>query len=469
MRKRITREDATLFLVHAQTTVERVTTWLSDLMSRGAITEAVARISRLRLKDQAEVVSHMNPELQVRLLEHLSPDNLAEILGELEPSEAVDLCMSMAPSQLASTLDKSRPEVAADILRGLPVATSRTALENMADASEVIPLLEYQDDQAGGLMTPHLIALRDRMTVSQAVSFVRRWARELRHEEASYMFVVDSNGMLRGGISLSQLVLAHPHQLISLLMETDIISVLADTDQEQCARLMERYDIQRLPVVDEDEHLVGVLTLEDMIDVVESEATEDMYRMIGVDRSESAHGPIVRSVRNRLPWLCVNLGTAILAGLIIALFQSTLGRAVALAAFLPVIAGQGGIAGTQTLTLIVRSIALGELGPTAAKRILVREAALGLIHGLIFGLLIAGIVLVWMGGNEFLAMVVGVAMGANMVVAGISGVVVPLGLRAIRVDPALASAVAVTTITDVVGFLIYLGLATLTIHLIVAG
>lgn len=469
MKKRITREDATLFLVHAQTTVERVTTWLSDLTSRGAITEAVARISRLRLKDQAEVVSHMNPELQARLLEHLSPDNLAEILGELEPAEAVELCMSMVPGQLASALDQSRPEVAADILRGLPDAVSMMALENMTDASEVIPLLEYRDDQAGGLMTPHLIALRDGMTVSQAVSFVRRWARELHHEEVSYMFVVDSNGMLRGGISLSQLVLAHPHQLISLLMETDIISVLADTDQEQCARLMERYDIQRLPVVDEDEHLVGVLTLEDMIDVVESEATEDMYRMIGVDRSESTHSTISRSVRNRLPWLCVNLGTAILAGLIITLFQSTLGRVVALAALLPVIAGQGGIAGTQTLTLIVRSIALGELGPSSAKRILIKEAVLGLIHGLILGLLIACIVMVWMGGNEYIAIVVGVAMMANMIVAGISGVLVPLGLRAIRVDPALASAVAVTTITDVVGFLIYLGLATLAIHLIVVG
>ena len=172
-------------------------------MSRGAITEAVARISRLRLKDQAEVVSHMNPELQTRLLGHLSPDNLAEILGELEPGEAVELCMSMVPGQLASTLDQSRPEVAADILRGLPDAVSKTALENMTDASEVIPLLDYRDDQAGGLMTPHLIALRDRMTVSQAVSFVRRWAGELRPEEVSYMFVVDSNGMLRGGISLS--------------------------------------------------------------------------------------------------------------------------------------------------------------------------------------------------------------------------------------------------------------------------
>ena len=469
MKKRITREDATLFLAHAQGTVERVTSWLSDLMSHGAITEAVARMSRLRLKDQAEVVSHMNHELQVRLLEQLTPDNLAEILGELEPPEAVELCMAMVPGQLAATLDESRPEVAADVLRGLPAAISRTALENMADASEVIPLLDYKDDEAGGLMTPHVIALRDRMTVAQAMSFVRRWAGELRPEEVSYMFVVDSNRMLRGGISLSQLVLAHPYQLVSLIMETDIISVLADTDQEQCARLMERYGIQRLPVVDEDEHLVGVLTLEDMIDVVENEATEDMYRMIGVDKTESALGPITRSIRNRLPWLCVNLGTAILAGLIITLFQSTLGKAVALAAFLPVIAGQGGIAGTQTLTLIVRSLALGEIGPAAAKRMLIKETVLGLIHGLILGLLIAGIVMVWMGGNEYIALVVGVAMMANMIVAGISGVVVPLGLRALKIDPALASAVAVTTITDVVGFLIYLGLATAMISLIVAG
>ena len=241
-----------------------------------------------------------------------------------------------------------------------------------------------------------------------------------------------------------------------------------ETDQEEVARIMERYDIHSLPVIDDSNRIVGMVVIDDIIDVFEDEATEDMFRMIGVDEGERALGPFWRSVRSRLPWLCVNLATAIAAGLIITLFQSTLTRAIALAAFLPVIAGQGGIAGTQTLTLIVRSIALGELATGNAKRLLLKELGLGLVHGIVVGLLVGGIAFAWRG-NPWFALVAGVAMMANMMVAGISGVLVPLGFRALKIDPALGSAVAVTTATDVIGFFIYLGLATLMITLIVPG
>ena len=249
-------------------------------------------------------------------------------------------------------------------------------------------------------------------------------------------------------------------------MNRDVISVGTETDQEEVARIMERYDIHSLPVIDDSNRIVGMVVIDDIIDVFEDEATEDMFRMIGVDEGERALGPFWRSVRSRLPWLCVNLATAIAAGLIITLFQSTLTRAIALAAFLPVIAGQGGIAGTQTLTLIVRSIALGELATGNAKRLLLKELGLGLVHGIVVGLLVGGIAFAWRG-NPWFALVAGVAMMANMMVAGISGVLVPLGFRALKIDPALGSAVAVTTATDVIGFFIYLGLATLMITLIV--
>ena len=238
-------------------------------------------------------------------------------------------------------------------------------------------------------------------------------------------------------------------------------------DQEQAARLMERYKLHSLPVVNHSNVLVGVLKLENMVDVLEDEATEDMYRMIGVGEEEKALGPFWRSVRSRLPWLIVNLGTALLAGAVVTMFESTLAQLIALAAFLPVIAGQGGIAGTQTLTLIVRSLALGDVAPSNAKRLLVKETGLGLVHGLVLGLLVGVIAYVWMG-NGYLGLVVGVSMLANLIVAGVSGVVVPLGMRALRIDPALSSAVAVTTMTDVLGFLVYLGLASLTISLLVA-
>ena len=228
---------------------------------------------------------------------------------------------------------------------------------------------------------------------------------------------------------------------------------------------MGRYNLRRLAVVDNNGKLMGILKLEHMIDVFEDEATEDMYRMIGVGDEEKALGPFWGAVRGRLPWLFVNLATAILAGLAITLFESTLDRAVALAVFLPVIAGQGGIAGTQTLILIVRSIALGELGPGTAKRLLAKEVGLGLVHGAALGLAIGLITLAWKG-SEYMALIVAIAMVCNLVVAGVSGVVVPLTLRALRIDPALASAVAVTTMTDVFGFLVYLGLASIFIGVI---
>ena len=264
---------------------------------------------------------------------------------------------------------------------------------------------------------------------------------------------------------MAQLVLAIPNQHVYLLMHPDVISVPTETDQEECARLMERYELRNLPVVDDTGRLVGVLKLEDMVGVLQDEATEDMFRMIGVGEVERALGPFWRSVRGRLPWLCVNLGTAILAGLVVTLFQSTMTRAVVLAAFLPVIAGQGGIAGTQTLTLIVRSFALGEISTANAKRLVVKEVGRGLVHGVVLGLLVGIIALVWKG-SEYLALVVAAAMLLNMIVAGISGVLVPLGFKALRIDPALASAVAVTTVTDIVGFLVYLGFASAAIGLI---
>ncbi len=464
MDERITREDS-IFSIQEPDDVERVAVLLRELLESDAVAEAVARFSRLRSRDQADVIEHLAPELQSRLLDQLTPENVGQIIEELEPAEAVELSQDMGPEQLSQVLDETSPDVAADVLRGLPEDLAARTLERMEEAEGVAPLLEYEDEAAGGLMTPELIALGDSMTVTQAMAFVRRWAEDLDPEDVSYLFVVDSTGALKGGIDLAQLVLARPHQLISLMMDTNVISVLVETDQEQCARLMERYDIRRLPVVDSENKLVGVLILEDMIGVFEDEATEDMYRMIGVHRREEALGPFWRSVRNRLPWLCVNLGTAVLAGLVITMFQSTLGQVVALAAFLPVIAGQGGIAGTQTLTLIVRSLALGEIGSGSTRRLLAKEVGLGLVHGAVLGVMVGVITLAWKG-SEYLALVVGLAMVSNMIVAGISGVLVPLGLRALRIDPALASAVAVTTMTDVIGFLIYLGLATLAIGLI---
>ena len=450
--------------------VARAASMLEGLVNEGLTAEAMVRLKRLRIADQAEALVRFPPDAQTVLLAVLPSEDLGAIVEELEVEGAVALCEKIENSKLPEVFDATSPNIAADVLKALEPASAEDVLAEMETAPEVIPLLEYEDDDAGGLMTPEFVALRETMNVGQALDFVRLWAREVGPdpEYLHYLFVVDWDGALKGGLSLAQLVLASRSQFVSLLMDEDIISVGVETDQEEAARLMERYDIFNLPVMDDDGRLVGVVWLDDMIRVLDDEATEDMFRMIGVAEEEKALGPFWRSVRNRLPWLVVNLGTAVLAGFVITLFQSTMGQVVALAAFLPVIAGQGGIAGTQTLTLIIRSITLGEVSPANTRRLLLKEFGLGLVHGLALGLVVGVIAFIWKG-SEYLALVVGIAMAANLVVAGISGVIVPLGFRALRIDPALSSAVAVTTLTDVLGFLVYLGLATAAIGLIVGS
>ncbi len=424
--------------------------------------EALTRISRLRSRDQADVVSQLPGKVRSELLERLDPETAGALVEELDRAAAIEISRDLKPEHLARILDQASPDAAADVLRGLPETLASLTIERMTEADGVTRLLDYEDDDAGGLMTPEFIALRDSMTVTQALAFVRRWATDLDPQDVLYLFVVGRNGMLTGVINLAQLVVAKPSQRISLLMDPDVISVPAETDQEPCAGLMRRDGLGNLPVVDGDGRLVGVLHLENMIGVIDEEATEDMYRMFGV-AEEKAFGPFWRSVRGRLPWLCVNLGTAILAGLVITLFESTLARALALTAFLPVIAGQGGIAGTQTLTVIVRSMGLGDIGSGNARRLLSKEVRLGLVHGLALGVLVGIVAWLWQG-NAYLALVVGVAMAINLVIAASAGALVPLGLRALRIDPALASSVAVTTATDVFGFLVFLGLARLVIE-----
>ena len=438
---------------------------VSDLLEQGREAEAVVRLVRLLPPDQADVYCQMSDRLKDSLVERVPSSILGSMVGFMGTEDAVRLAGLVAPGELPAVLDSASPDVAADILRELPTVLVAETVARMETGPEVGSLLEYEDDDAGGLMTPEFIALSQRMTVSEAMTSIRRWAQEYHSDDISQTYVVDNDGKLTGSVTLSALVLARPYQLISLIMDADVIAVGTDRDQEDVARLVERYDLQRIPVTDEHGRLVGTIGVDEVIDIVEDEATEDMYRMVGVPETEKAAGPFWRSVRGRLPWLCVNLMTAIAAGMVVTLFQSTMAQAIVLAAFLPVIAGQGGIAGTQTLTLIVRSIALGELIPGSTWKLLAKELGLGLVHGLVVGVLVASIAFGW-HRNEFIAIVVGTAMVANMMVAGVSGVLVPLGLRALKIDPALASAVAVTTVTDVVGFLIYLGLAAAMIGLI---
>ncbi len=409
--------------------------------------------------DQGEVMEELPRQTQQEILAILPPENAAEVLEHLEPEDIAEVFKGMKPAVLAEILDAADTDVTADILRQLPETQAQDVLEGMEDAAEIAPLLKYADDSAGGRMMLEYAVVPDDVTAAGALDILREQGPAVK--EIHTVFVVDREERLAGKLSVVRLALANPGTIVRQIMEADIISVSGETDQEECARMMERYNLGQLPVVDEAGKLIGVIVSEDVIDVVEEEATEDMYKLAGI-AGERVSGPLRFSLRNRLPWLTVNLITTFLAALVISIFESTIARVVALAVFLPIVAGQGGIGGTQTLTLVVRSMALGELSRRGGWRLLFREIRLGLINGVLLGVLVGLVAYLWRG-NYMLGMVLGLAMLGNMVIAGLAGAGTPLLLKRLRIDPAVASAVVVTTCTDVIGFFLFLGLATMLI------
>lgn len=424
-------------------------------LGQGDLQSALALFNALYPVDQAEVLSGLARGHVVEIVADLAPNQTGEILDQMEPEEAVKVAIGLESEALSRVLDETSPDVAADILRLLPEETSQVVLEAMDQAQGVIPLLEYPDDTAGGLMTPDYTVVKEGTTAGNALDQLRLLGPDA--ENISSVFVVDNQQVLLGSLSVTRLALARASSLVADLADRELLSIGTSTDQEECARLMERYDLSQLPVLDGQGRLVGIILAEDMVDVVEEEATEDMYRIASL-AGERVFGPLHQSLRNRLPWLYINLATAFLAALVISLFESTISRVVALAIFLPVVASQGGIGGTQTVTLVVRSIALGDLPSQLGRRLLARELLLGLLNGVLLGVVVGLATYAWKG-NFVLGIILGVAMLGNMLVAGLAGAGVPLLLRQLRMDPAVSSAVFVTTFTDVIGFLLFLGLA----------
>jgi magnesium transporter len=275
-----------------------------------------------------------------------------------------------------------------------------------------------------------------------------------------YLYVVDERRHLVGVTSLRRLLLVAPETPLKRIMTSDLISARVDTDQEEVARQVASYNLLAIPVVDQENKLVGVITVDDVIDVIKDEATEDILRLAGVSGDERVFTPARESLKLRFPWLAVNLGTAFLAASVVALFEGTISQLTVLAIFMPIVAGMGGNAATQTLTVIVRGIALGELTWSNARKALIKEVTVGVSNGLATGLIAAAVVALFRG-DPVIGALLGVAMLFNLMVAAVAGTLIPLGLKALKIDPALASAVFITMFTDVAGFASFLGLATI--------
>ncbi len=413
---------------------------LADKDREAAFSLLTERNGRLAM----EAVSELGPEAGAALLATRSAEEIAKLAQEIPSDDAAALIDYLPEELSAAVLDLMRPK----------------------ESGVVENLLEYDEQTAGRIMNPHVFALNEDLTVGEAITELQS-ARDV--EMVFYLYVVDERRHLVGVVSLRRLLLVSPETPLKRIMTADLLSVRVDTDQEEVARLVASYNLLAIPVADEENKLVGVITVDDVIDVIKDEATEDIYRLAGVAGDERAFTPAGESLRKRLPWLGVNLVTAFLAASVVALFEDTISQITALAVFMPIVAGMGGNAATQTLTVIVRGIALGELNWGNSRKALMKEAVVGIGNGLVLGFVAAAVA--WATrGNPVLGLVLCAAMIINMFVAATAGTLVPLGLRAVNVDPALASSVFITTLTDVFGFLAFLGLATVFMsYLVQAG
>lgn len=391
-----------------------------------------------------------------------------EALSELATESGAALLADRTGEEIAQLLQELPSDDAAALLDLLPEGLSGAALDLMRrqEGDEVTNLLEYEEQTAGRIMNPHVFALSEDMTVGEAILALQS-ARDV--EMVFYLYVIDARRHLVGVVSLRRLLLVSPETPLKRIMSTETMSVQDDMDQEEVARQVASYNLLAIPVVDKEHKLVGVITVDDVIDVIKDEATEDLYRLAGVAGDERVFTAPWLSLKRRLPWLVVNLGTAFLAASVVRLFQDTISEVVLLAAFMPIVAGMGGNAATQTLTVIVRGIALGELTWSNTRKALFKEGLVGLGNGLMLGLVAA--VGAWLiSGDWILGLILALAMVINMFVAATTGTLIPVALRAMKVDPALASSVFITTLTDVFGFLSFLGLATVFLqHLRRAG
>src|SRR5918996_3991820 len=393
------------------------------------------------------VLVERNSRLAMEGLSELDPEAGARLLSDRSAEEIVKLTQELPSDDAAAIIDYLPEELSAAVLE---------LIQKRPAGADVGELLDYPEQTAGRIMNPRVFALSEDITAGEAITALQG-SREF--EMVFYLYVIDVRRHLVGVVSLRRLLLVPPTTPLKRIMTTDLISVRVDMDQEEVARQVASYNLLAIPVVDEENKLVGVITVDDVIDVIKDEATEDIYRLAGVAGDERAFTPAGESLRKRLPWLGINLGTAFLAASVVGLFEGTISSITALAVFMPIVAGMGGNAATQTLTVIVRGIALGELSWSNSRNALMKEATVGIGNGLALGIVAAGVA--WATrGNPVLGLVLGMAMIINMFVAATAGTLIPLGLRAVNVDPALASSVFITTMTDVFGFFSFLGLAT---------
>lgn len=434
----------------------------------GPVRDALSADDKDRLKelagdlftaDLADLIELLEPDERVGLIEALGKDFDFEVLSKLDATVRDQLSEALPNEFLAEAVKELDTDDAAYLIEGLEDDDKEEILAklDLGDRAALERNLEYPEETAGRLMQADLVAVPPFWNVGQVIDFMRD-ADDLP-DHFSEIFVVDPSFRVLGSVDLSRLLRTKKDTPVGEIMDPDRHLVLATEDQEEVANQFKRYNLYSAPVVDENSRLVGVVTVDDVVDVMQDEAEEDIKALAGVG-DESLADSVLQTVKSRVPWLVVNLGTAMIASTVIQAFDATIEQMVALAVLMPIVASMGGNAGTQTMTVTVRALATNKLGRANARRVISREAFVGLANGLVLSLILAAVVFLWFGSG-MLGGVIAAALIVNLFCAAVAGILIPLLLDRLDLDPAPASGVFVTMVTDVVGFFAFLGLASI--------
>ena len=393
-------------------------------------------------ESKAKVIEQADEELQEKILELFSDEEIIQIFSYMSPDDITD------------------------ILGYIDFQKRKSILDNMkrTEANKLRELLGYEEDSAGGIMTTRYIAFREELLIKDIMAKIKIIASKT--EVIEKIFVLNNKRELIGEADLRDILISPDDMQLMEIKNENVISVFPDVDQEDVARMVSKYDLKVIPVVSRRNQILGIITIDDIIDVILEEGTEDILKLGGVSEEENVNSKLLISIRKRLPWLVVNLGTAFLASFVVGTFQGTISKAVILATAMPIVAGMGGNAGTQSLTVTIRGIALGELSMIDNHKMVVKQIFVGFINGAVLGF-ITGSIMFIVNKNIFLGLIIFLAMIGNLTIACLTGFLIPVTLKRLKIDPALASAVLLTTFTDVCGFFLFLGLAQIFIQKLV--
>ena len=433
---------------------------LDRALDAGTLADVAGIVGDLSPGDAAHLITSYPPRVRQVLWSLLEAEQEAEVLNELPEELRNQFLVEMEPQALASIVGQLDDDDVADILHDLPESITEQVLAIMdeADRSRIATVLAFPDDVAGGLMSTDTITIRADLTLDVVMRYLRRHA-EIP-ENTDSLVVVNRDDRFVGILPIRTLLVADPQQSVREMMVTSRDAIPAQLDAAEVARLFERNDWISAPVIDEQGRLLGRITIDDVVDVIREEADHSLTSLGGIADDEDTFSTVLQTAPRRELWLGVNLITAFVAASVINMFQDTIEKVVALAVLMPIVASMGGIAGTQTLTVLIRGIAMGQLNSRNQRWLVGREAMVGLFNGALWALVVAVAASLWFQ-DWTLALIIGAAMVINLLTAGVAGALIPLALRGWGIDPALAGGVLLTTVTDVVGFLAFLGLATL--------